>query len=144
MCISWRNLNMWNRISEGNCSSWKKKSCWNREMVWEERISIEKPLCNYHITRTQPFCTTWWGDRGVDWEWRMKAVRLWKGEGNMQFLCFSLCFSQLESNVPGKKLFFSQVCLLVMVIAMEFPGCYLNPQDFSPYFCSLPNPPPAE
>lgn len=137
-CVFPEGTETWNRISERNCSPWKKL-CWNREMVWEKRISREKPLCNDCIPRTQPSCTTWWGDRGVESKgWKL---RLWKGEEMMQFLCFSLWSSQLESNIFGRKKKFSEFFfLLVMVIAAEFSSCYLNSQDFSPYFHLLPSP----
>lgn len=106
-CVFPEGTETWNRISERNCSPWKEL-CWNREMVWEERISREKPLCNDCIPRTQPSCTTWWGDRGVESEgWKL---RLWKGEEMMQFLCFSLWSSQLESNIFVRKKKFSEVC----------------------------------
>lgn len=41
--------------------------------------------------------------------------------------------------LSGKKNSLKSV-LLVMVIAAEFPSCYLNSQDFSPYFHLLPSP----
>lgn len=121
----------------------EKKSCWNRETVWKERISIEKPLCNYHITRTQPFCTTLWGDRGVDWEWRMKAETV---KGWRKYAVFVFFFVSHNWNLIhlAKKYFSLKSVLLVTVIAVEFPCRYLNPQDFSPYFCPSPPPHPAE
>lgn len=119
----------------------KKKPCWNRETVWKERISIEKPLCNYH--KNSAFLYYFVGRQR---SWLRVKDESWNCERMKEIcsFCVFLCFSQLESNTLGKKIFFSQVCFTCDGNCCRISMSLSQSTGFLTLFLSLPTPPPAE